>query len=195
MTVYESELPGVGHKYEIELDTDERLIVLIHHDGRRDLYHRPSENEDSIPVANMSGKQARQLGSILEGAYFQPVEVDHLEVPLGGAIIEWITVKSESPLADRTLRETNIRQRTGASIIAIQRDEETISNPNPDLTVIAGDVIVVLGTRNEQALLAQLIHPDSSDEADTGTDTDTTPDAESDTDTTKESDTSTDPDS
>jgi TrkA domain protein len=172
MTVYESELPGVGHQYEIELDTDERLIVIIHHDGRRDLYHRPAENEDSVPVASLSGKQARQLGSILEGAYFQPVEVDQLEVPLGGAIMEWTTVESDSSLAGQTLRETDIRQRTGVSIIAIQRDNETIANPDPDLTVTPGDVIVSLGTRNEQAMFTQLIHTDTGTDSDSETDTD-----------------------
>jgi TrkA domain protein len=178
MTVYESELPGVGHQYEIELDTDERLIVLIHHDGRRDLYHRPSENEDSVPVASLSGKQARQLGSILEGAYFQPVEVDQLEVPLGGAIMEWTTVESDSSLADQTLRETDIRQRTGVSIIAIQRDDETIANPDPDLTVAPGDVIVSLGTRNEQAMFTQLIHADTGTDSDSNTETDSNSETE-----------------
>lgn len=174
MTVYESELPGVGHQYEIEIDGDERLIVLIHHDGRRDLYRRPGENEDSVQIASLTGKQARQLGSILEGAYFQPVETDHLEVPLGGAIMEWVTVEPDSPLADQTLRENDIRQRTGVSIIAIQRDEETIANPDPDLTITPGDVIVSLGTRNEQAMLAQLIRSgaDSNMGTDTGTDSD-----------------------
>jgi TrkA domain protein len=172
MTIYESELPGVGHQYEIELDSGERLIVLIHHDGRRDLYRRPSEDEDSVAVARLSGKQARQLGSILEGAYFQPVEVDQLEVPLGGAIIEWVTIESESPLVDQTLQEANIRQRTGASIIAIQRDEETIANPDPSLTISSDDVIVVLGTRNEQAMLAQLVHPDSDSNIDSEADSD-----------------------
>jgi TrkA domain protein len=183
MTVYESELPGVGHQYEIELDTDERLIVLIHHDGRRDLYRRPSENEDSVPVASLSGKQARQLGSILEGAYFQPVEVDQLEVPLGGAIMEWTTVESDSSLADQTLREADIRQHTGVSIIAIQRDDETIANPDPDLTVVPGDVIVSLGTRNEQSMFTQLIHTDTDSDSDMDSDpnTGTEPDSDSDT--------------
>jgi TrkA domain protein len=174
MTVYESELPGVGHRYEIEIGDDERLIVLIHHDGRRDLYRRPGENEDSVQVASLTGKQARQLGSILEGAYFQPVEVDQLEVPLGGSIIEWVTVEPDSPLADQTLRKADIRQRTGVSIIAIQRDKETIANPDPDLTITPGDVIVALGTRNEQAMLTQLLRSgvDSDTDADTGTDSD-----------------------
>lgn len=171
MTVYESELPGVGHQYEIEIDDDERLIVLIHHNGRRDIYHRPGENEDSVPVASLSGKQARQLGSILEGAYFQPVEVDHLEVPLGGAIIEWVTVEPDSPLAAQTLREADIRRQTGVSIIAIQRDEETIANPDPDRTITPGDVIVALGTRNEQAMLTKLIQPDSGSNIDADTNT------------------------
>ena len=70
MTVYETEVPGVGKKFELELDGEERLVVLIHHNGKRELYLRPGENQDSQRLFNLSGKRARQLGSILEGAYF-----------------------------------------------------------------------------------------------------------------------------
>ncbi len=59
MTVYETDIPGVGHKFELELNSEERLIVIIHHDGRRELYRRPSENEDSVQLVSLTGKQAR----------------------------------------------------------------------------------------------------------------------------------------
>ena len=118
MTVYEADIPGVGHKFELELEGDERLIVIIHHDGKRDLYRRPSANEDSIQLASLTGKQARQLGSILEGAYFQPVEMDDIRVPLSESIIEWIEVENGSSIADDTLRECNVREKTGASALS-----------------------------------------------------------------------------
>ncbi|WP_266074780.1 cation:proton antiporter regulatory subunit [Haladaptatus caseinilyticus] len=160
MTIYESEIPGVGHKFELELDGEERLVVIIHHDGKRELYRRPSPNEDSVKLASLTGKKARQLGSILEGAYFQPVEMDELNVPLGESIIEWIEVKAESPLTGQTLEEAAIRRRTGVSVIAIQRGEETIANPKPDTTIESGDILVAIGTREEQAELTTLLTTD-----------------------------------
>jgi TrkA domain protein len=150
MTVYETEVPGVGHKFELELDGDERLVVLIHHDGKREVYHRPGENADSEKLFSLSGQLARQLGSILEGAHFQPVELDEVRVPVGEAIIEWFDVEPDSRLAGQTLAAADIRDRTGVSVIAIQRGEETVSNPEPTETVAVGDILVTLGTRDEQ---------------------------------------------
>lgn len=97
-------MPGVGHKFELELNKDERVSVLIHHDGKREIYHRPSENADSEKLLRFTRKQTRQLGSILGGAYFQPVEMDEVQVPLGEAIIGWIDVDSSSQLVGQSLR-------------------------------------------------------------------------------------------
>ena len=157
MTIYETEVPGVGHKFELELDGDSRLVVIIHHDGNRDVYLRPSADADSEQLFSLSGRQARQLGSILEGSYFQPVELDEVEVPLGEAFIEWHEVESEAPVVGDTLGNANFRKRTGASVMAIQRGEETIPNPGPETTVRAGDVLVTLGSREEHASLADLV--------------------------------------
>jgi TrkA domain protein len=163
MTIYETELPGVGHKFELELDGEERLVVLIHHDGKRELYLRPGENEDSERLVSLSGKRARQLGSILEGAHFQPVETDDVRVPLGEAIIEWVEVDPSSPLVGRTLRAANVREQTGASVIAIQRGEETLANPSPDTTVEAEDILVTLGSRSDQRALSELVETGSTE--------------------------------
>ena len=160
MDVYEADIPGVGRKFELPTGASgERLIVVIHHDGKRELFVRPSQGADSERVASLTGDQARTLGSILEGAYFQPVELEQIRVPLGEAIIEWIDVEPDSPLAGTTLRESDARRQTGVSMIAIQRGEETIANPGPDEEVQPGDILVALGTREEQAALAKLVEP------------------------------------
>ncbi|RBI58514.1 potassium transporter TrkA [halophilic archaeon] len=150
MTIYEAEVPGVGHKFELELDGDSRLIVILHHDGKRELYLRPEENADSQKLFDLPGKRARQLGSILEGAYFQPVEMDEIQVPMGEAIIEWNEISPESTLVGQSLQEANIRDRIGVSVIAIQRGDETIGNPQPDTVIQADDILVTLGMRDEQ---------------------------------------------
>lgn len=163
MTIYETEVPGVGHKFELELDGAERLIVLIHHDGKREVYLRPGENQDSQKLFSLTGKQARQLGSILEGAYFQPVELDDIQVPLGEAIIEWVDIDSSIALVGQSLQDANIREQTGVSIIAIQRGEETIANPKPDMTIEANDILVSLGTRDEQRAFSEFVNQESTD--------------------------------
>lgn len=163
VTVYETEVPGVGHKFELEVDDGARLVVLIHHDGTREVYRRPAPNADSERLFGLTGRQARQLGSILEGAHFQPVELDEVRVPVGEAIIEWFEVGPDSGLVDQTLAEAGVRDQTGASVIAIQRGEDTISNPNSAETISADDVLVALGTRDEQAALRALLDPETDD--------------------------------
>ncbi len=162
MAVYETEIPGVGRRFEVELDGGERAVVVVHHDGKREVFRRPSAGADSERVFALSGEQARQLGSILGGAYFQPVEVDETRVPLGDAIIEWVTVGEGSPVAGRSLGESGVRAETGVSVLAVQRGEETVSNPKPEFEPEPGDVLVALGTRSEHAALAELVAGDGS---------------------------------
>ena len=160
MAIYESDVPGVGRKFELETDGEGRLIVLIHHDGKREVYRRPSPDADSTKLFSLSGKLSRQLGTILEGTYFQPIELDDVQVPLGEAIIEWTELTDSSPLVGRTLGEAEVRRRTGVSIIALQRDEETMANPDPDTRFAAGDIVVAIGTREEHAEFADLAEGD-----------------------------------
>lgn len=163
MTIYETDVPGVGHKFELELDGEERLIVLIHYNGTREVYLRPGKNQDSQLLFSLTGKRARQLGSILEGAYFQPVEMDEIQVPLGGAIIEWVDIDPSAPVVGQSLQAANIREQTGVSILAIQRGEETIANPKPNTTIEADDILVILGTRDEQQVFSELIETEATD--------------------------------
>ncbi|WP_336360434.1 cation:proton antiporter regulatory subunit [Haladaptatus sp. ZSTT2] len=158
MTVYESDIPGVGRKFELELSGGARLITLIHHDGRREVFYRPNQDADSQKLFDLDSQRARHFGAILEGAYFESVAVENLSVPLGNAIINWEAVPENSPLAGTTLADSGIRAHTGASVIAIQRAEDTIPNPDPETTTIEpGDYLVALGTREQVTALNQLL--------------------------------------
>lgn len=160
MSVYETDIPGVGRKFELELSGGARAVVVVHHDGRCELYRRASADEDGEKILDLTSDQANKLGSILEGAYFESVDVGELTVPLGDAIIEWIEINDGSPLVGTTLRDANIRSATGVSVIAVQRGEETFSNPDPSFEVEAGDLLVGIGTREEHAALSDLVEPD-----------------------------------
>jgi TrkA domain protein len=157
MTVYETDVPGVGKKFELEIDDGARLVLLLHHDGKREVFRKDDPDADAERLFTLSAQRAREVGAILQGAYFQPVETSEVKVPLGEAVIEWLDVDSGSPLVGQTLEAAKIRRQTGASIIAIQRDSEAIPNPGSDVTIAANDTLVALGTREELADAATLI--------------------------------------
>lgn len=161
MAVYETDLPGVGRKFDLELTDDSLASVVIHHDGRCELYKRPNREANGNKLLDLTGEEANKLGSILEGAYFESVNVDELTVPLGDAIIEWIEIPEDSPLAGKTIQESAIKRRTGTTIIAIQRGTETTPNPIADFELARGDILVSIGTREEHSTLTDLVAGDS----------------------------------
>jgi TrkA domain protein len=149
VTVYESDLPGVGKKYEIELGDGSRLVVVTHNTGKREVYRRESEDADSEKLFELSDRLSRQVGTILEGAYFQPVATGDIETVLGeDTLLEWVTVPADSDLVGQTLGEAGVRQRTGVNVVAVQRGAETIANPGADTRLEAGDTLVAMGTRS-----------------------------------------------
>ncbi|WP_255198126.1 cation:proton antiporter regulatory subunit [Halorarius litoreus] len=157
MTVYETDVPGVGKKFELDLTGGARAVVLLHHDGRVELFRRDAPDADSEKLLDLTSQQSNHLGSILEGAYFESVDLDEISVPLGDAILEWVEVTDASPVAGETFADADIRAETGASVIAVQRDGETEPNPGPDTVIEAGDVLVSLGTREEQQALSKFV--------------------------------------
>jgi len=66
MPITESDLPGVGKKFEIDLD-DGEMVVVIHNTGKREVFRRPTPDADSEKVFEFSDDLARTIGSIIEG--------------------------------------------------------------------------------------------------------------------------------
>lgn len=49
-------------------------------------------------------------------------------------------------LAGQTIGDAAIRERTGCTVIAIERDDGTVTDIEPETTIEPGDELVVLGT-------------------------------------------------
>jgi TrkA domain protein len=169
MTVYESDLPGVGKKFEIEIDDDQRLVIVTHNTGKREVFIRTGE-EDSEKLFDLSDRLARQVGTILEGAYFQPVTSDTTETMLGDdSVLEWVKVADGSDIVGKSLEELDFRNETGASVVSIQRGDETKANPGPETVIRGEDTLIILGTREAcrdvEALAAAVDEPESAAES------------------------------
>ncbi|WP_207956111.1 NAD-binding protein [Rubrobacter marinus] len=70
---------------------------------------------------------------------------------------DWIEVPEGCPLADRRIGELDIRARTGASVVAVVRDEDVSANPGPGFALAPGDLLAVLGTPEQRAAFSDLL--------------------------------------
>lgn len=154
----ETRLPGVGVKYSLRLDSGERLAVIQHNDGVREVYvYGRLDDEEPRAVVRLDDDEARQLGAVLGGAYERPKIVDELEMALGELSIEWVRVPDTSPAIGKTLADCAFRARTGITIIAILREAETISGAQPDDVIQAGDTLVTVGKAGQYRAFRDLL--------------------------------------
>jgi CPA2 family monovalent cation:H+ antiporter-2 len=72
--------------------------------------------------------------------------------------VTWAPVAPGSRLAGCSLEDLAIRARTGASVVAVLRDEALLPNPGPGYRIRPGDQIAVLGDDEQQAAFAALVN-------------------------------------
>lgn len=149
MDVKEHDLPGVGKKYAIKTNEEDRMTIIIHNTGHREIYHFKKGEDYPFYAIRLQDPEARKLGAILGGAYFQPPVAESMDMVLERLSIEWVRVDEGSPLAGQTLEGAAIRQQTGASVIAILRDGQARPNPQPGDRIEVGDTLMVVGDRDQ----------------------------------------------
>ncbi len=148
MKIREVDLPGLGKKYAVSLKSGEEIVIVIHNTGKREIYIM--EDEESRCSIELTDDEAKEIGFILAGAKYETVSTEKMELIMKDIVMEWIKVKENSKLINRTISELEIRRRTGASIIAIERGGKIIPNPDPYTEKIQlGDIVIVVGTRQQ----------------------------------------------
>jgi CPA2 family monovalent cation:H+ antiporter-2 len=73
------------------------------------------------------------------------------------AEVETVTVAQDSPAAGRLIRELQLRTKTGASVVGIERKGESVVNPDPDEELLPGDEVLLIGTRQHLDAARQLL--------------------------------------
>lgn len=142
----ETRLPGVGTKFALRLAAGGRLSIIVHNDGKRELYwFRGVHDDDPQAVITLDDDEARQLGAVIGGAYERPKIVEDLEMALGEMQIEWIRVPDSSPWIGKTLLECGFRAKLGITVIAILREPEPVSGARPEDVIQRGDTLVTVG--------------------------------------------------
>lgn len=162
-TISESNLPGIGRKFQIETTSGDRLIVVIHDDGRRELYHynrKDLDRADSVVI--LTDGEARQIAGIIGGLTYVPKALESTEVVLDDLVLEWFTIEPRAASVGKTIRQLQARTATGASIVSIiEPNQIKRINPEADTLINAGATLILAGDRKNIKQLKKLLEDGS----------------------------------
>lgn len=144
--IEETQLPGVGVRYEFLTEDGERVGVVHHRGGRREMFVCRAEEPDSVALSvDLTDDEAHTLGEMM-GVATVVKKLNDLQQSIEGLAIDWLTVDPGTPYAGRTIGDARIRTRSGVSVVAVIRETIPHPAPGPEFHVEAGDTLVVVGT-------------------------------------------------
>lgn len=143
--VNETTLPGVGVRHDFACQSGDRVGLITRHSGRRELlvFDRTDPDNVSESVA-MTPDEAGVLASLLGGTTLVD-RFDDLRQHIADLSLDWLPVPDTSRFVGRPMGATEMRTRTGVSVIAILRGTTPIPSPGPEVILEAGDTVVVVG--------------------------------------------------
>ena len=142
----ETRLPGVGVRHDFVTEDGRRVGVITHHGGRRDLLIYAEDDPDrSAETLHLDPDDSHALVELLGGSQITPALLD-VQQRVEGLAIDWLHIGHDWVAAGHRIASTQLRQRTGVSIVAILRGSETRPSPGPSEVLQADDTIVVVGT-------------------------------------------------
>ena len=83
---------------------------------------------------------------MLRGMSLSKERLMELTSLFAASITSTFLITEDSQAADKTLSELDLRKKTGTTIIAIVRGSKAVTSLSADITIHAGDVLVLLGS-------------------------------------------------
>ncbi|WP_307330718.1 cation:proton antiporter regulatory subunit [Evansella vedderi] len=143
-------LPGIGKKFSFITAQNSMIVLIVHHTGKRELYFFHDQDNDEADFAiDLTADETRELGAHLLGAMFQPVDVDKMKLLKSQIVTEWIKLDKHSSIVNKTISQSEVRKKTGVSIVGIFRDNDVIASPGLDEVLLEGDTVMVIGKQEE----------------------------------------------
>ncbi len=155
--INETRLPGVGTLHDFACDSGDHIGVISHHAERREVVIYDIADPDRVSAsASLTADEARVLADLLGGTSVTE-RLEALRHDIAGLAIDWLPISPHSPYAGRTIGDTELRTRTGVSIVALVRRGEPIPAPGPDQQLHIDDTAVVVGTPEGIDRAAQML--------------------------------------
>lgn len=155
--VRETKLPGVGVRHDFTTDNGTEIGVLVHRDGRREILVYDTDDPDACTsLVSLSAADSRTVSELLGASQVTEV-VSVVQQQIEGLAIEWIEISATGQTANTSIGDGQYRTKTGASIVAVVRSDQSIPAPGPDFEMLGGDVVIAVGTTEGLTKLRELI--------------------------------------
>jgi TrkA domain protein len=153
--IRETKLPGVGLQFEFTTRSGERVGVISRYSGRREFLLFDERDPDAVRNrVELSESESAALAELLGGTRIT-AQLAALTAQVEGLLIDWLPL---APVFEpMTIAETEMRTRTGSSVIAIVREGQAVPAPGPDDVLQPGDTVVLVGTREGIAQATELL--------------------------------------
>ena len=125
-----------------------------------------ARQEDSVDKLASAGADRvvnpQELGAARMASFVvRPHVAEFIDVVMHERSMEFrmqeVTVPETSPLAGKSLRELDLRQQAGVLVLAVRESSGAFrSNPDTDTKVLAGDVVIAVGTEHDLQRLVRL---------------------------------------
>ena len=154
--IEQTQLPGMGVRFDFNTDDGMRIGVVHHRSGRREVFVCTAGDPDSaIVTLDLTDDEVHNLVDVLGGS--QIVENMARLQRVEGLAIDWISVAPGTPYGGRTIGDARIRTRTGVSVVAVIRGDTPHPAPGPEFGIEPDDVLVVVGTATGIAMVTDIL--------------------------------------
>ena len=144
--VTETALPGIGIRYEFVTQDGERIGVVHHRSGMREVVRYEGDDPDtSHDLLRLGPEDSRTLAELL-GVSQVAKDLAELGQDVEGLAVDRLPLAERSPYDGQTIGDTGARTRTGVSVVAVLREEAAHPAPGPEFRLLGGDTLVVVGT-------------------------------------------------
>jgi voltage-gated potassium channel len=156
---------AVGLVSALQSDADNLFVVLTARTMNRNLLLiTRSDQPESEQKLEMVGADRvisphKIAGKRMANLLVRPGACEFLDVAMVSNLPEYflseVKVGEGSLLLGRTIRDSNLRERTGVTILAVRKGDDKLFNPNPsaDTLVEKDDLLVLIGTPEQMALM------------------------------------------
>lgn len=150
--IREQVLPGIGHRYDVDVGRDRQLVVVVQREGKRQVAIAERAADEPVAAVTLTHDQAVAVAALLTGARFSVEAVDERASITRDVAVETVTLGEASPAVGRLARDVPLLDGSDAAILAVIRDEtpELVEDEAHE-PCRAGDRVVVAARRDRLA--------------------------------------------
>ncbi|UXR86883.1 cation:proton antiporter regulatory subunit [Staphylococcus felis] len=140
-------IPGVGTKYSMMTSNDEMIHIILHYNGKREIYIT-DQDEDVIANLKLNSSEAMDVALKLMDMNHDTIEKREFErfsLLRKEMLVDWIKVGKASPLRDVDVAQAEKRVPDGVHIVGISRGDQVIPKPNGSEKILEDDTLLVIG--------------------------------------------------